>query len=59
MTIEMLEKEESKPRGTEETKEIIFRCKYCGNVKPLDEMRTLTGFFPLVVACSECEKKMR
>jgi len=43
MTIEMLEKEESKPRGTE----------------PLDEMRTLTGFFPLVVACSECEKKMR
>jgi len=41
MTIEMLEKEESKPRGTD------------------DEMRTLTGFFPLVVACSECEKKMR
>ena len=59
MTIEMLEKEESKSRDTKETKEITFRCKYCGNMKPLDEMRILTRFFPPVVACSDCEKKMR
>jgi len=39
-------------------KEVTFKCKYCGETKPLDDMRTLTRFFPPVVVCRECEKKM-
>ena len=42
-----------------ETKEITFKCRFCGKPKPLDEMTVLTRFFPLIVACRDCEKKMR
>jgi len=45
--------------SSDETKEITFKCKYCGKDKPLDDMRTLTRFFPPVVACRDCERKMR
>jgi len=45
--------------GVKKPGEITFKCKYCGKTWPLDEMRTLTRFFPPVVACRECEKKMR
>jgi len=50
------EKEQS---NSDETKEITFKCKYCGKNWPLDDMRTLTRFFPPVVACPDCEMKMR
>ena len=40
-------------------KPITFRCRFCGKDKPLDEMRTLTRFMPPLVACRECEKRMR
>jgi hypothetical protein len=39
-------------------REIMFRCKYCRESKPLDDMRTLTRYFPPLVACRECERKM-
>lgn len=38
--------------------EITFRCKICGKTKPLSQLRELKRFFPVVVACSECEEKM-
>ena len=44
---------------TKEAKEITFKCKFCGMSKPLDEMVVLTRFFPSIVACRDCEKKMR
>ena len=57
MTTERVKKEEkSKAKGT---KEITFRCKFCDRSKPLDEMMVLTRFFPLLVACRDCEKEMR
>ena len=37
---------------------ITFRCKFCGEEKPLDEMRTLTRFFPYLTACRECERRV-
>ncbi len=52
MTTEALEKKETK-------KQVTFKCKCCGEVKPLDEMRVITRFFPPIMACLECEKKMR
>ena len=40
-------------------KKVTFRCKVCEKSKPLDEMTVLTGYFPLIVVCRDCEKKMR
>jgi hypothetical protein len=51
--------QEREQSGSDELKEITFKCKYCGEIKPLDDMRTVTRFFPPVVACSDCAKKMR
>jgi len=56
MTTQLKDKEESK---TKETREITFRCKYCGRTKPLSEIITLTRFFPPLVACKDCERKMQ
>ena len=56
LTIEMVEKEQLE---TMKTKEITFKCKFCEITKPLGEMRVLTRFFPPIVLCRDCEKKMR
>ena len=40
-------------------KTITFKCKFCEKSKPLDEMVVLTRFFPPIVACRDCEKKMQ
>ena len=55
MTTETMNNEQSE---TNKTKGITFKCKFCGETKPFDEMRTLTRFFPPIVACRDCEKKM-
>lgn len=47
------------PPSPKEKKEITFRCNYCGQDKPLEDMRTLARFFPPVVVCRDCEKKMK
>lgn len=36
--------------------QVTFECKFCGEAKPLDEMRILARFFPQLVACRTCEK---
>ena len=51
MTAETKREEESK------IKEVTFKCRVCESFKSLDEMVVLTRFFPLVVACRDCEKK--
>ena len=35
---------------------ITFTCKYCGEAKPLDEIRVATRFFPYLVLCKDCWK---
>ncbi len=40
-------------------KEITFKCKFCERSKPLSDMVVVTRFFPPIVACRDCEKKMR
>jgi len=37
-------------------REIIFTCKYCGEQKPIEEMRVATRFFPPLVVCRDCWK---
>ena len=53
MTTEIEKEEEPK------AKEATFKCKFCEMSKSLDEMVVITRFFPPVVACRDCEKKMR
>jgi translation initiation factor 2 beta subunit (eIF-2beta)/eIF-5 len=38
---------------------ITFRCQSCGQDKPIEEMRTIRRFFPMLVVCRECEKTIR
>ena len=38
---------------------ITFKCKFCGETRPLDEMVMLPGFFPPIAACRDCEKAIR
>jgi len=57
MTTETVKKKELPE--VKETSEITFKCKYCGKKTPLDDMRRVDRFSPPLVACRECEKKLR
>ncbi len=50
---------EKKKKSAAKTKETTFNCKFCQQEKPLAEMAVLSRFFPPMVACQECEKKLR
>ncbi|MFC1928854.1 hypothetical protein ACFLUK_00265 [Chloroflexota bacterium] len=52
MTTETEKEEESEVKG------ITFKCKLCEESKPISEMVVITSFFPPVIACQDCEKKM-
>jgi hypothetical protein len=39
--------------------EIRFKCRLCGQEKPLQEMRTVTRFVPVLVVCQDCAKTLR
>ena len=49
------EKEKGK---VSKVKKVTFKCRVCERSKPLDEMVVVTRFFPPIVACRDCEKKM-
>jgi len=51
-------KREEPQRARKEVKEITFRCKFCGEDKPLSEMRTVNRFFPPLIVCAKCEKSL-
>lgn len=57
-TTEVAKKEENKA-GAEGTREVTFKCKFCGESKPIGEMRVLTTFFPPLIACRDCEREMQ
>lgn len=48
-----------KQQEPEKTDKITFKCNFCEEEKPLNEMRILNRFFPPVVACRDCEKLRR
>jgi hypothetical protein len=39
-------------------KKITFKCKLCVKEKPLEEMVVLSGYFPPVISCRDCEKNL-
>ena len=42
----------------EESDVIAFKCRSCEQSKPLDEMMVITRYFPPVILCRDCGKKM-
>jgi hypothetical protein len=50
---------EQKPQRKSAYKEITFRCKVCGNEGRLEDMKTANRFFPPLILCRDCEKKLR
>jgi hypothetical protein len=45
--------------GTPENTKVTFKCRLCEKVKPLDDMRTVTRFNPVLIVCSECNRTIR
>jgi hypothetical protein len=45
--------------GKSREMEIRFKCRLCGQEKPLNEMRTVTRFVPVLVVCKDCAKTLR
>jgi hypothetical protein len=48
--------EESKNKKAIITKEVTFKCKFCGQTKPLGELVLLRQYFPQLSSCKECAK---
>lgn len=57
MTTEELKKKDE--TAGKEPEKITFRCQSCGQYKPLEDMRVITRFFPLLMVCRDCEKEMQ
>lgn len=44
---------------TKKQKEINFRCQRCEELCPLEDMRSVTRFIPVLIVCKKCEKELR
>jgi hypothetical protein len=38
---------------------ITFNCAYCKENRPIEDMRTIRRFFPVLVVCRDCEERIR
>jgi len=41
---------------TNDTKEIVFKCKSCGDTKPLNEMVVMRQYYPQISVCRSCAR---
>ncbi len=39
--------------------EVTFKCRRCGQEKPLSDMRSITRFLPVLVVCKDCARELR
>lgn len=46
-------------KGKTKANKTTFKCKFCEANKPLAEMVIITRYFPPIVACPECERRLR
>lgn len=53
------ELKEADKKKRQKPREITFRCQSCDKFRPLEEMRVVTRFFPILVVCRDCAKEMR
>lgn len=52
----MSEKSEKKSVQIEQPKTIMFKCQFCGQDKPLDDLLMMRQYYPVLSACKECAK---
>jgi hypothetical protein len=45
--------------GKTESIKVTFKCRVCGKDKPIEDMRTVARFSPLLIVCSDCNKILR
>jgi len=48
------EKVESKNTGLEKNLPVYFKCKFCGETKPFEELVVLRQYYPQVSVCKAC-----
>jgi transcription elongation factor Elf1 len=47
-------KTDKKAVETIKDKEIVFKCKYCGETKPLSDLVVMRQYYPQLSACKNC-----
>jgi hypothetical protein len=52
----MPEKSAKKTALHEQTKDVMFKCKLCGESKPISELVVLRQYYPVLSSCKECAK---
>jgi hypothetical protein len=50
-------KGKSETAKTEDMK-ITFKCSQCGQDKPIEDMRTVTRFVPVLIVCQDCAQTL-
>ena len=56
----MAEKKEATAKTRKKKpQEIAFRCQRCEALSPVEDMRTVTRFIPVLIVCKKCEKELR
>jgi hypothetical protein len=45
--------------GETTNQEIMFKCKFCGETKPLSELVLMRQYFPQMSACKDCSRSTR
>jgi hypothetical protein len=38
---------------------VHFKCRLCEKNKPIEDMRTVTRFVPVLVVCKDCARTLR
>lgn len=49
---------ETTPKATP-SGEITFKCRWCGQERPLRDMRRIARFSPVLVVCCDCQRRIQ
>jgi hypothetical protein len=55
----MSEKSEKKTVQVEPPKPIMFKCQFCEETKPMEELVILRQYYPILSCCRDCAKGPR
>jgi hypothetical protein len=38
---------------------VTFKCRLCGKEKPIEDMRTVSRFSPVLIVCNDCARTLQ
>ena len=44
--------------GSPRDAKFTFKCRLCGKEKPVEDMRTITRFNPVMLVCRDCARSL-